>query len=165
MNRAPDPALTAFLAEELSRPTLPEAAAFAEHLAGRPGVSAVLFYGSCLQRGTTEGMLDFYALTDSPGAWDQGRLIEAAGRVLPPNVYPVEFEGLKAKVAVVRAEDFAAHCGLRALDTTFWARFCQRAALLWAKDKAAEAAAIAAVATAVETASVWAGRLAPRAQG
>lgn len=165
MTRAPDPALVAFIAGELARPTLPEAVAFAADLAKRPGVAAILFYGSCLQRGTTEGMLDFYALTDEPGAWGQGRLAEAAGRVLPPNVYPVEFEGLKAKVAVVHIDDFAAQCGLAVLDTTFWARFCQRAALLWARDDEARSAAVAAVATAVETAAVWAARLAPRTGG
>ncbi|MEL7466754.1 MAG: hypothetical protein AAFN79_21950 [Pseudomonadota bacterium] len=164
-DRPPDPELVAFVADELARPTLPEAVAFAEDLARRPGVAAVLFYGSCLQRETTEGMLDFYALTDAPGAWDQGALIEGAGRALPPNVYPVEFQGLKAKVAVVHIDDFAARCGLETLDTTFWARFCQRAALLWARDGAARDAAVSAVAAAVETAAVWASRLAPAREG
>ena len=165
MKRRPDPALADFIAKELARPTLPEAVAFAEDLAKRPGVAAVLFYGSCLQRGTTEGMLDFYALTDQPGAWEQDGLLERAGRVLPPNVYPVEFQGMKAKVAVVHIDDFAARCGLATADTTFWARFCQRSALLWARDERARDLAISAVAKAVETAAVWASRLAPDMEG
>lgn len=159
MRRVPDPALTAFIAEELARATLPEAVAFAAHLAKRPGVAAVLFYGSCLQRGTTEGMLDFYVLTDQPGAYEQGRLIEGLGHALPPNIYPEEFEGLRAKAAVVSLEKFHAHVALAALDTTFWARFCQRAALLWVRDEDARASTTEAVATAVETAAVWAARL------
>ena len=164
--RAPDPALIAYLSAELGRPALPEAEAFAAHLAERPGVVAILFYGSCLQKETTEGVLDFYALTDgAPGAWREGPAIRRAGRALPPNVYVEAFGELKAKVAVVRAEDFRARCGLSTVDTTFWARFCQRAAILWARDDAARADAVASVATAVETAAVWASRLAPGAQG
>ncbi|QIE56910.1 hypothetical protein G5B40_16575 [Pikeienuella piscinae] len=162
--RAPDPALTAFIADELARPTLPEAGAFAAHLAERPGTAAVLFYGSCLQRGTTEGVLDFYVLTDG-GDWGQGALAAAAGRVLPPNVYVVAWKGLRAKVAVTRLADFGARCGLETLDTTFWARFCQRAAIVWARNDEAERAAAEAVATSVETAAIWAARLAPGLQG
>lgn len=162
--RAPDPALIAFIADELARPTLPEAEAFAAHLAERPGTAAVLFYGSCLQRGTTEGVLDFYVLTTG-GDWGQGTLAAAAGRALPPNVYVVAHEGLKAKVAVIRLADFRARCGLGTLDTTIWARFCQRAAMVWARDDAARRMAAEAVAASVETAAIWAGRFAPDAEG
>lgn len=163
--RAPDPALAAFIAEELARPTMPEAEAFAAHFGRREGVAAVLFYGSCLQRGTTEGVLDFYVLTDEPGVWSGNYLLEAAGRALPPNVFVEELDGLRAKVAVVRIEDFRARCGLATLDTTFWARFCQRAAIVWARDAAARREAAASVASAVETAAIWASRLAPEAEG
>lgn len=166
MAGAANAALTAFIDAELSQPTLPEAAAFAEALAARPGVIAILFYGSCLQRGTTEGMLDFYALTDgSHGAWSENRAIAAAGRVLPPNVYPVEWQGLRAKVAVVPLEKFRQRMTLSTLDTTFWARFCQRAALLWVRDDKTKDAVIAAVVTGVETASIWAGRLSGTDEG
>lgn len=163
---APDPALIAYLSEELARPTLAEAQSFAAELAKRPGVAAILFYGSCLQKGTTEGVLDFYALTDgSPGAWGEGALLAAAGRALPPNVYVERFGDLRAKVAVVRLADFRAHAALGAIDTTFWARFCQRAAILWARDETARRQTVEAVATAVETAAVWAARLAHAADG
>lgn len=164
MSRQPSPMLVSFIAEEFAQPTLAEAQAFAAHLAERPGAAAVLFYGSCLQRGTTEGVLDFYVLTEG-GDWGQGALAAAAGRLLPPNVYVEEFDGLKAKVAVVRLADFRARCGLATVDTTFWARFCQRAALLWARDEAVRGEVEAAVAAAVETAATWAARLAPGTEG
>ena len=158
--------LVSFVANELRRPSFPEATAFAETLAARPGVVAVLFYGSCLQRRTTEGMLDFYALTDgSPGAWGESPVIRRAGHALPPNVYPVAWQGLKAKVAVVPLEEFRARMGLSTLDTTFWARFSQQAALLWVRDDATAAAVSAAIASGIETAATWAARLAPNESG
>ena len=166
MASAADAALTAFIAAELSQPTMPEATAFAETLANRPGVIAILFYGSCLQRDTTEGMLDFYALTDgSPRAWGENRAIAAAGRVLPPNVYPIEWEGLRAKVAVVPLDQFAQRMTLTTWDTTFWARFCQRAALLWVKDNDTRHLVNNAAATGVQTASIWADRLSGTEKG
>jgi hypothetical protein len=159
-------ALTAFITDELAQPTMAEAQAFAKTLSARPGVLAILFYGSCLQRGTTEGMLDFYALTDgSDGAWDEGGAIAAAGRALPPNVYPVEWEGLRAKVAVVPLHLFHQRMTLSTLDTTFWARFCQRAALLSARDDKVRQTVAEAIATGVETAAIWAERLASGADG
>lgn len=163
--RRPDPALVEFIAAELARPALPEAVAFAEDIARRGGVRAVLFYGSCLQRGVTEGMLDFYALADGPRPYGQGPLIALLGRVLPPNVYPETFSGLKAKIAVVSPAGFRRRMRADGLDTTFWARFCQRAALVWAADDAARAEAAEAVAAAVETAAIWAQRLSPGVEG
>lgn len=163
--RAPDAALVAFLGEELARPVPPGAAAFAAAIAARPGVAAVLFYGSCLRRGTTEGMLDFYALTRGEGAWGEGARLAAWGRRLPPNVYPLRFEGLRAKVAVVSLDVFRARMDPAGLDATFWARFAQPAALLFAVDPAAARAATEAVAAAAETAALWAARLAPGAEG
>lgn len=163
--RRPDPALVAFVAEELARPCLPEAAAFAADLARRPGVSAVLFYGSCLQRGTTEGMLDFYVLADGPHGYGENPLIAWLGRRLPPNVYPEAFSGLRAKAAVVTPAGFRRRMRPEGLDTTFWARFSQRAALVWARDDAARRDAAQAVAAAIETAAIWAQRLGGGAEG
>lgn len=162
---APDPALLAFIEEELARPTMPEATAFAAALAQKPGVVAVLFYGSCLQRNSLEGMLDFYVIADGPRPYGAGAAITAAGRLLPPNVYPETFSDLRAKAAVVSSAGFKARMAATSLDTTFWARFCQRAAILWARDDAARREAAIAVATAVETAAIWAARLAPDAEG
>ncbi len=160
-----DQALIRFIEAELSEPTFAEAHAFAAEIGARPGVAAVLFYGSCLQRGSAEGMLDFYALTDGPGAYGQKGLIDWLGRRLPPNVYPETFSDLKAKVAVVSLAEFHRRMGVEQLDTTFWARFCQRAALVWARDESAQAAAALAVSEGAETAARWAAHLAPEATG
>ena len=160
-----DQALIRFIEAELSEPTFAEAHAFAAEIGARPGVAAVLFYGSCLQRGSAEGMLDFYALTDGPGGYGQKGLIDWLGRRLPPNVYPETFSNLKAKVAVVSTDEFLQRMSSGQLDTTFWARFCQRAALVWVRDDAARDAAVAAVACAAETASQWAAHLSPGAKG
>ena len=163
--RTPDPALVEAISEELAQPVLPEVAEFAAQLGARPGVAAVLFYGSCLQKRTTEGLLDFYVLTDAPGAYGEGALRAWAGRRLPPNVYQERSGDLRAKVAVAAVKVFRARMSPARHDTTFWARFSQRAAIVWARDDAARAAAAAAVAAAVETGAVWAARLAPETTG
>ena len=64
-----DQDLIRFIEAELSEPTFPEALTFAAEIGARPGVAAVLFYGSCLQRRSAEGMLDFYALVDTPSGF------------------------------------------------------------------------------------------------
>lgn len=158
-------ALTAALEEELSAPIIAEAEAFADLLSKRPGVVAVLFYGSCLQKQSTEGLLDFYVLTDGPRPYGQSGFEAWAGRRLPPNVYQETMGALRAKVAVVSIEEFRARMALERLDTTFWARFCQRAALVWARDDEARAMAVEAVAAAVEVSAIWAERLADGATG
>ncbi len=160
-----DQALIRFIEAELSEPTFAEAHAFAAEIGARPGVAAVLFYGSCLQRGSPEGMLDFYALVDGPGGYGQKGLIDWLGQRLPPNVYPETFSDLKAKVAVVSMGEFHRPMGANQLDTTFWARFCQRAALVWVRDEAAKAAAAAAVSEGAETAARWAAHLARNSEG
>lgn len=156
------PELLAALEAELEAPVIPEARAFAEMLAARPGVAAILFYGSCLQKETAEGLLDFYVLTDQRQPFGQSRISAAACRMLPPNVYHEKLGDLRAKVAVVDISKFQARMSPRSLDTSFWARFCQPAAIIHAKDDAARAAAVKAVASAVETAAIWASRLSKR---
>ena len=125
----------------------------------------MLFYGSCLQRGVPEGMLDFYALVDDANGYDQTGLIAWLGDRLPPNVYPETFSDMRAKVAVVTVAEFQRRMAVERRDTTFWARFCQRACLAWTRDDAAERAAVDAVASAAETAALWSARLSPRAEG
>ncbi|WP_340108338.1 hypothetical protein [Pikeienuella sp. HZG-20] len=166
MRPGPSPELRAYLAAELRRPVFPEARAFAEALAKRPGVAAVLFYGSCLQRQSPEGMLDFYVLTDGrAGAYGESALTAAAGRLLPPNVYPERHEGLRAKAAVLSLGAFRRRMTPGRIDTTFWARFCQPAALLWARDERIGREVDAAIADAVAAAAAWAERLAEGAEG
>lgn len=158
----PDAGLRAEIDAELAAPVIPEARDFAAMLAEKPGVVAVLFYGSCLQKETAEGLLDFYVLTDARRPYGQGALSAAAGRALPPNVYQEKMGELRAKVAVVNIRAFRARMTPSGMDTSFWARFCQPAAIVHARDEAARDAAAAAVAAAVETAAIWAGRLSAR---
>jgi hypothetical protein len=160
-------ALSAFVADELSRPAAAPAIAFAAELAriGGPGVRAVLFYGSALRTGAMDGVLDFYVLVDDLKAWPQTALAAAGGAWLPPNVEYREFEAdglmLRAKIAVMRADQFRAAALLSSLDTTVWARFAQPAGLVWSRDEAARADAIASVAEAAATAARWAALLGP----
>ena len=65
-----------------------------------------------------------------------------------------------AKVAVMRLAAFRHRMRRDGWDTTVWARFAQPAALLYARDEAARAAVVEAIATGWRTAAHWADRLA-----
>ncbi|HEX5065692.1 MAG TPA: hypothetical protein VFY49_06245 [Myxococcota bacterium] len=159
-------ALTALLGAEISRPAPAAAQAFAGELRRRHGgaLAAVLFYGSCLRRGTDEGVLDFYALVDDyPRAYRSrarnaysSRALALANAALPPNVFyleiPHEGRRLRAKYAVFSLRDFARAVQPSALRTGTWARFCQPSLAAYVRDAAARDALHAALGTAVETA-------------
>ena len=163
--------LTALIAEELDRPVMAEARAVADAILARHGasVAAVLFYGSCLRTGDAGGILDVYVLTDDLRAY-HGRFWPALlNAAIPPTVSyleaPLEAPGpaglVRAKVAVMGTADFARAVRGEGVDTTIWARFCQPAALLYARDATCRNAAVDAVAQAVTTAARWAVRLGP----
>jgi hypothetical protein len=159
--------LRAAIAEELALP-LPEAIGHvAEVLAarGHGAATAVLFYGSNLRSGNLEGVLDYYVLVDSLRRWYGRWLPAAANRVLPPSILYVETpwagQTLRAKVAVLRVDQFRRAMRRRGLDTTMWARYSQPAALAWSRDAAGREAAVEAVADAVISAAGWAARLGP----
>jgi hypothetical protein len=151
-------ALTALLGAELSRPAPAAAQVFADELRRRHGASlaAVLFYGSCLRRGTDDGVLDFYALVDDYRGAYRSRALSLANAALPPNVFYLEllYEGrrLRAKYAVFSLRDFARAVEPSALRTGTWARFCQPALAVYVRDDDARDALHAALCTAVETA-------------
>ncbi|MCW0210946.1 MAG: hypothetical protein OJK14_27945 [Achromobacter sp.] len=161
------PMLAALIANELDRPVMAEARAVADVILARHGasVAAVLFYGSCLRSGDANGILDVYVLTDDLRAY-HGRfwpvLLNAA---VPPTVSYLETPGsagpVRAKVAVMGTAAFARAVRGAGVDTTIWARFCQPAALLYARDAESRAVAVEAVAQAVATAAGWAVRLGP----
>lgn len=113
---------------------------------------SVLFYGSCLRESQLDGlMLDFYLIvSDYDAAFGKGWLARA-NRLIPPNVFPFEHEGLIAKYAVLSEADFARLCGVEADNVSVWARFAQPARVLWAADNEAQNIAIQAVARAVPT--------------
>ena len=119
-----------------------------------PGAArAVLFYGSCLRQRELDGlMLDFYLIvSDYRAAY--GRSWRApANRLIPPNVFPFEHDGLVAKYAVLSEADFDALNGPETLvSVSVWARFAQPSRLVWSADEAARGAAVEAVARAAPT--------------
>jgi hypothetical protein len=154
---AADPSLASLVADELGAPAGAAAQALAREIRARHGdaVAAILFYGSCLRRQTAEGVLDFYVLVDSYRAAYRSPFLALANAVLPPNVIYCEVPWgsarLRAKYAVLTLRRFAAAASGRGVDTRVWARFCQPAALVYARDHAAHERVVAAVASAVST--------------
>lgn len=151
-------ALAAQVGAELFRPAPASAQTFAEELRRRHGASlaAVLFYGSCLRRGSDEGVLDFYALVDDYRSAYTSRALALANAALPPNVFYLELlrDGirLRAKYAVFSLRDFARAVEPEAIRTGTWARFAQPALAVYARDDAARAALVAALCAALRTA-------------
>ena len=155
MTRLTDPlSLSDLVAEELALPADRRVTAMAEAIAALyPGAArAVLFYGSCLRERNLDGlMLDFYLIVSSyRRAYGRG-WYAFANRLVPPNVFPFEHEGLAAKYAVLSEADFARENGPEAGTVSVWARFAQPSRLVWARDDAARKNAVAAVSQAAPT--------------
>ena len=139
--------LQTLIAREIAQPVDPRVTAFAASIAAKYGSAsrAVLFYGSCLR--TTEldeQMLDFYLIVSSyEEAYGRSWLV-SANRLLPPNVFPFEHDGLTAKVAVLNEADFHRLNRPEASAVSVWARFSQPSRLVWcanddARNKVVEA--------------------------
>ncbi len=147
--------LEALLGAELAQPLLPGVARMAEAIRARHGEAlvALLFYGSCLRRGTTEGVLDFYAVVERYRPAYRSPLPALAAALLPPNVHYLELpaEGLRAKYALISLADFARHATPASLDCRIWSRFCQPARIAWARDEETRAALAAVAADACAT--------------
>ncbi len=146
--------LIQLVADELAVPALPQIEAFAAHIAGlySQAARAVLFYGSCLRSKQLEGqMLDFYLIvSDYESAYDRPWLAKW-NRRLPPNVFPVQHDGLMAKVAVLSEADFHDLNRPAASAVSVWARFAQPSRLVWVADDAARAMAARAISGAAPT--------------
>ncbi len=150
----PPPDLAALVADELAIPVDPRVARLAAAIAARHRTvaRAVLFYGSCLRESALDGlMLDFYLIVSDYGRAYRTRWEAIVNRLLPPNVYPFEADGLVAKYAVLSVADFHRLCGPETDNPSVWARFAQPSRLVWAADEAARASAIAAIARAAPT--------------
>ena len=148
------PELRALVADELTRPVDPRVAALAGRVAERHrgAARAVLFYGSCLRSADLDGqMLDFYLIVSRYRDAYAARWLAAANRLIPPNVFPIEADGLAAKYAVLSAADFARLCGPQADNPSVWARFAQPARIAWVANDAARESTIDAVAQAAPT--------------
>lgn len=159
-------ALTALVAAELAEPVDARVTTMAAALAARyPGAArAVLFYGSCLREANLDGlMLDFYLIVaDYRAAYGKGWLAPA-NRLIPPNVFPFQHDGLIAKYAVLSEADFHRLNGPETRNVSVWARFAQPSRLVWAADDAAQARAVSAIARAAPTLLQAAGQVAGEA--
>src|SRR3954468_23153253 len=101
--------LRKLVSEELSLPVDARVSTVARAIAAKHGKAsrAVLFYGSCLREKQLDGlMLDFYLIVSNYRAAYEKRWLAAANRLLPPNVFYFEHEGLAAKYAVLSEDDF-----------------------------------------------------------
>lgn len=151
---------------ELSVPVDPRVTAMAQAIAAQyPGSArAVLFYGSCLRESALDGlMLDFYLIVSDYGDAYPKRWQAAANRLIPPNVFPFQHEGLIAKYAVLSEADFHRLNGPETRNVSVWARFAQPSRLVWAVDDTAADRAVAAVARAAPTLLAAAGAVAGEA--
>ena len=160
------PSLIDLVRAELSIPVEPRAAAMARAIAAQyPGSArAVLFYGSCLRECELDGlMLDFYLIVSDYSDAYPKRWMAAANRLIPPNVFPFQHDGLIAKYAVLSESDFDRLNGPETRNVSVWARFAQPSRLVWAVDDTARDRAIAAVARAAPTLLAAAGRVAGEA--
>jgi hypothetical protein len=151
---------------ELSVPVDPRVTAMAQAIAAQYSGSAraVLFYGSCLRESALDGlMLDFYLIVSDYGDAYPKRWQAAANRLIPPNVFPFQHEGLIAKYAVLSEADFHRLNGPETRNVSVWARFAQPSRLVWAVDDTAADRAVVAVARAAPTLLAAAGRVAGEA--
>ena len=158
--------LKQLVSEELCLPVEAQVSAMAEAIAARHGAAsqAVLFYGSCLRLKQLQGlMLDFYLIvSDYPSAYDK-RWLAAANRLIPPNVFYFEHDGLVSKYAVLSEADFDHECSPEAWTVSTAARFAQPTRLVWSTDEAAAGRMIQIVSHAATTLLGWTRPLAPEA--
>jgi hypothetical protein len=125
------------IAAELAQPVDPRVAGAAAAVAAQhPSAVAVLFYGSCLRTDEIDGqMLDFYLIVrDYREAYGK-RWLAWANRLIPPNVFPFEQNGVAAKYAVLSEADFDRLTRPEASTVSVWARFAQPVRLVWTADQ------------------------------
>ncbi|MBN8844527.1 MAG: hypothetical protein J0H88_14905 [Sphingomonadales bacterium] len=154
-------AIADLVREELWTPVDPRATAMAAAIAAQyPGSArAVLFYGSCLRETQLDGlMLDFYLIVSDYGDAYPKHWMAVANRLIPPNVFPFQHDGLIAKYAVLSEADFDRLNGTETRNVSVWARFAQPSRLVWAVDDTAADRAVAAVSRAAPTLLAAAGR-------
>ena len=146
--------LERLVAAELAIPVDPRVGKLAAAIAANHGAAsrAVLFYGSCLREKQLDGlMLDFYLIVSDYRAAYGKRWVAAANRLIPPNVFHFERDGLIAKYAVLSEADFHRLAGPETRSVSVWARFAQPSRLVWAADNDAQRMAVKAVARAAPT--------------
>jgi hypothetical protein len=164
----PAPDLDALLRDELFQPAPEAARLLSEEIRRRcgAGTAAVVFYGSCLRKGTDEGVLDFYVIVDDYRGSSPSRAIAWLGAALPPNVFYVELatdrgdsedaEVLRAKYAMMSRKDFERATRPANLRPSIWARFSQPALAAWVRDDDARELLVRCARRSVLTALSWA---------
>ena len=153
--------LRELVAEELSLPVDARVSGVARAIAEKHGAAsrAVMFYGSCLRQKKLDGlMLDFYLIVSDYRAAYGKRWLAAANRLIPPNVFYFEQDGLAAKYAVLSQGDFYRLNGPETSSVSVWARFAQPSRLVWAADETARERAMDAVSRAAPTLLAAAGK-------
>jgi hypothetical protein len=160
------PELRELVAEELAAPVDPRVRSFAEAIAKKHGAAsrAVLFYGSCLREKQLDGlMLDFYLIvSDYRAAYEKGWLA-TANRMVPPNVFYFEHDGLVGKYAVLSEADSERECGPKARSTSVIARFAQPSRLAWFEDARAKVGVVASISGCAPTLLAFTAALDPAA--
>ena len=118
-------------------------------------VQAIVFYGSCLRQSTDSGLLDLYVLVDRYTAVYGKGLQAILNKLLPPNVYYLEFpfddQTIRAKYAVMSLSDFQRSTTMQWFHSYFWGRFAQPANLVFVRDSQARETVQKAMAHAVMT--------------
>lgn len=148
------PSLDRLVAAELTTPVELQVRDIAQAIAAKHGQAAraVIFYGSCLRERRFDGlMLDFYLIVSDyrsayPASW-----LAAANRLIPPNVFYFEHNGLASKYSVLSEADLERECGPRARSISVLARFAQPSRLAWAADQAASRRIFASIAQCAPT--------------
>jgi hypothetical protein len=146
------------VAKELGLAVDPRVSAIAAAIAARHGGASkgVLFYGSCLRQKQLGGlMLDFYLIVADYRAAYAKRWLALANRLIPPNVFYFEHDGLVAKYAVLSEADFAHECSPGAWTVSTAARFAQPSRLVWSADHATTEKVIDIVGEAAPTLLDW----------
>jgi hypothetical protein len=146
--------LRKLVAAELALPVDRQVTAMAAAIAAKHSEAsrAVLFYGSCLRQKQLDGlMLDFYLIVSDYRAAYGKSWLAVANRLIPPNVFYFEHDGLAAKYAVLSERDFHRLCGPQTSSVSVWARFAQPSRLVWCADTAAREMAIDAIVQAAPT--------------
>jgi hypothetical protein len=146
------------VAEELKLPVDARVSDVAAAIATKHGAAAraVLFYGSCLRQEQLDGlMLDFYLIVSNYRAAYRNRWLAAANRLIPPNVFYFEHQGLASKYAVLTESDFAHECSPQAWTVSTAARFAQPSRLVWSADKSAAKWIVETVSHAAPTLLGW----------
>jgi hypothetical protein len=158
--------LRELVAGELGQAVDPRVRALAVAIATEHGNAsrAVLFYGSCLRERELDGrMLDFYLIVSDYRAAYPKRWLAVANRLIPPNVFYFEKDGLASKYAVLSEADLAHECSSDAWTVSTAARFAQPSRLVWSANRDAAEQAVESVSMAAPTLLGWTLPLAPQA--